>query len=98
MKQMTGPNIIFHLFYVFIYFIFGGAGSLLPCEGLLSLQQAGATLLRYTGFSLQGLLLLRSMGSRVHGLQELWLVGLVAPWHVGSLFPGQGLSLCPLCW
>ena len=23
-------------------------------------------------------------GSRVHGLQQLWLVGLVAPWHVAS--------------
>ena len=55
-------------------------------------------MLRCSGFSLQWLLLLRSMGSRVHGLQELWLVGWVAPCHVGSLFPDQGLSLCPPCW
>ena len=25
-------------------------------------------------------------------------MGLVAPWHMGSLFPNQGSNLCPLLW
>ena len=36
------------------------------------------------GFSQWWFLLLQSTGSRVHGLQELWCTGLVAPQHVGS--------------
>ena len=50
----------------------------------------------YSQFSLQWLLLLQSMGSRVPGrpqlqlpgsraqAQQLWRAGLAAPWHVGS--------------
>ena len=37
-----------------------------------------------TGFSLLWLLLWRSMGSRVHGLQQLWHMSLVALQHVKS--------------
>ena len=55
----------------------------------------GHSLLRYTGFLLQWLLL-QSMtawrsgfSSCSTGSQQLWCVGLVAPWHVGSVFgPG----------
>ena len=36
-----------------------------------------------TGFSLQWLLLLQSTGSRARA-QQLWHMGSVAPWHVGS--------------
>ena len=35
-------------------------------------------------FSLRCLLSLQSMGSRAHGLQKLWHMGLAAPWHVWS--------------
>ena len=39
---------------------------------------------RCTGLSLSRPLLLRSTGSRRAGAQQLWLMGLVAPRHVGS--------------
>ena len=57
-------------------------GSL--CMDRLSLVAAngGYTSLRGTGFSLQGFSLLWSTGSRVHRLQYLQHVGLVAPQHV----------------
>ena len=61
-------------FYNFMYhvFILGCAGSLLLHWLFLWLWEAGATLqLRCLGFSLRWLLLLQSMGSRVHGLQQL---------------------------
>ena len=45
-------------------------------QGLLSSFSAQAPL--------QQLLLLQSTGSRVRGLQQLWLVHLVAPWHMQS--------------
>ena len=51
----------------------------------------GYSSLQCVGFLLQWLLLLRSTGSRCIGFsscgtwaKELWLRGLVAPWHVGS--------------
>ena len=44
----------------------------------------GSSLLAVHGFSLWWLLLSYSMGSRVRELQQLWRVGLVAPWHVES--------------
>ena len=56
------------------------------------------------GFSLQGFLLLQSMGSRVHRLQGLQHAGsvVVAPEHViptgRGIFPDQGSNLCPLHW
>ena len=40
------------------------------------------------GFSLRWLLLLGSAGSRARALQQLWLMGLFAPWNVGSSRPG----------
>ena len=50
-----------------------------------------------------GGLQLWSMGSRIRGVStcctlalQLWHDGLVAPQHVGSQFPDQGLNLCAL--
>ena len=63
----------------------GCPGSLLLCTGFLWLQQAGAPLkLRCAGFSLWLLLLLStSSGTQA---QQLWYMGLVALWHVGSFW------------
>ena len=46
--------------------------------------------MRCSGFSRQSLLLLWSMGSRVHGLLWLRLTGLAAPRHVDPQGPGIG--------
>ena len=45
------------------------------------------------GFSLPWLLLLRSTGYR-HGLQQLWHISLVAPWHVGCSRTRSGTCFC----
>ena len=77
---------MYYLFILnkFIYlFIFGCIGSLLLCMGFsLVAVSRGYSSLQCTGFSLQWLLLLRSMGSRHTGFsscgtwaQQLWLVG-----------------------
>ena len=82
-----GPLILkyFFFFNLFIYlFIFGCFGSLFLCEGPLQLRQAGATLHRgarashYSGLSCCG-----AQAPDVQA-QQLWLMGLVAPRHVGS--------------
>ena len=72
--------------YNFIYvFICGSVGSSLLCGLFLQLQQAGAPLqLRHVGFSLRGLLLLWSTGSRAHRLQQMW--------HAGSAVVIPGLQ------
>ena len=64
----------------------------------------GYSSLQCTGFSLQWLLLW-SAGSRCPGsrscdarAQQLWCMGLVALWHVGSSSLVQGLNPCPLYW
>ena len=86
-------------FYNFMYhvFILGCAGSLLLHWLFLWLWEAGATLqLRCLGFSLRWLLLLQSMGSRVHGLQQLRHVASVvaAPrlYSTGSVVVAHKLS------
>ena len=77
-------------FILFIYFwlrwVFVAARGL-----SLVAASGGYSSLRCTGFSLQWLLLLRSTGSKCAGFrscgmraQQLWLMGLVAPRHVGS--------------
>ena len=63
------------------FFIFGCAGSSLLCVSFLQL--------RCTGFSLWRLLLQRSMGSWVQGLQQLR--------HVGSTALAHGLSCSMPC-
>ena len=59
----------------FYWFIFGHAGSLMLCRLFSSCGEPA---------SLRRLLLLRSTGSRVHGLQQSWSTGLDAPWDGGS--------------
>ena len=81
----------------YFFFLFGCAGSSLLRGLFLWLWRVGATLeLRCIGFSLKWLRLLPSMGSRVHGLQQLqfpgtraqaqwlWHTDLGTPWHVRS--------------
>jgi len=58
-------------------------------QGLLSNCGVWASLLQW-------LFLLWSTGSRVLGLQQLWLTGFIALQHVRSYFPDQGLNLRPL--
>ena len=79
----TVQNTLF-LKKIIYLFIFGCVGSSFLCEGFLQLWRAGATLHR------------GARASHCHGLsrcgaqapdvqaQQLWLTGLVAPWHVGS--------------
>ena len=77
---------------IYLFIIFGCAGSSLLGAGFLQLQQAGAILqLCCTSLWLRWLLLLYIMGSRASGLssfstlaQQLRLVGLVAPcmWNI----------------
>ena len=67
-----------------LIFIFGCVGSSFLCEGFLQLRQAGATLHRgarashYRGLSCCG-----SQAPDAQA-QQLWLMGPVAPRHVGS--------------
>ena len=75
----------FFKFYLFIYlFIYGCVGSSFLREGFLQLRQVGATLHRgaqashYRGLSCCG------APAPDAQAQQLWLTGLVAPWHVGS--------------
>ena len=72
-------------FYLFIYlFVFGCVGSQFLCESFLQLWQAGATLQRGARAShYRGLSCCRAQAP-VAQAQQLWLTGLVAPWHVGS--------------
>ena len=74
-----------YLFYFWLHWVFVAARGL-----SLVAASGGYSSLWYAGFSLQWLLLLRSMGSRHVGFsscgtqaQKLWRKGLVAPQHVG---------------
>ena len=90
--KVMSPSRQNYFFKKFIHlFIFSYIGSLLLCEGFLQLQRAGATLHCSAWASHCGLSLLQSMGSRRVNFsscgtqaQQLWLTGLVAPWHMGS--------------
>ena len=65
-------------------FIFGCVGSSFLCEGFLQLRRAGATLHRGARASHhRGLSCCRAQAPDAQA-QQLWLTGLVAPWHVGS--------------
>ena len=70
---------------LFIYlFIFGCVGSSFLCEGFLQLWRVGATLHRGARAShCRGLSCCRAQAPDTQA-QQLWLTGLVAPWHVGS--------------
>ena len=79
----------------FLKFIFGCTGSSLLDTGFSPVSVSGATLqLRCSGFALQRLLLLWSVGSRAVGLQELWLPASRAQ---SSVLVAHGLS-CPEVW
>ena len=72
------------LFFFLNLFIFGCIGSSFLCEGLLLLRQVGATLHRGVQAShYRGLSCCRAQAPDAQA-QQLWLTGLVAPWHVGS--------------
>ena len=77
---------------VFYLFIYGCAGSLSLCAGLLQLRQAD--------FSLQWLLLLRSTHVRERSscssraAQYLWRMDLVAPSYMGSSWTRDQICVC----
>ena len=72
-------------FLIFIYlFIYGCVGSSFLCEGPLQLPQAGATPHRGARASHHRGLSRRGAQAPDAQAQQLWLTGLVAPWHVGS--------------
>ena len=79
-----------HLYFFFYFYLF--LAALVYFVAACGLSQVAASrgysLIWRTGFSLQWLLLLRSTGSREHGLQELWHTDLVAWRHVRSSRPG----------
>ena len=99
---------LINLFY-FIYFIFGYVGSSLAVRGLsLVVASGGYSLLRYAGFSLRCLFLLRSMVSRhmgsvavARGLQSAGSVVVVHRLSCSAscgIFPDKGSNPCPLPW
>ena len=84
-------------FFLILFIYFQLCCVFIARGAFLQLWRVGTTLsLPCAGFSFQWFLLLWSTGSRACGLQELWLpasraqalqlwhMGLVAPWHVGS--------------
>ena len=87
-------NFIFFNFLKFIYLFLAALGLHCCAPAFASCGKRGLIFVWCTGFSLWWLLLLRSMGSRRTGFsscgiraQQLWLAGLVVPWHVGSSRP-----------
>ena len=79
---MTITLFFLNLFYYL--FIFGCVGSSFLCEVFLQLWQAGATL--HHGALASHCRGLSCCGAQAPDTQaqQLWLTGLVAPWHVGS--------------
>ena len=93
-------------FFFNIYFIFGCVRFQLR-HGGSSLQHVGFSLVVAHGLSSCRARAPERMGSVVVAcglsrcgpcVQQLRHAGLVAPQHVGSQFPDQGLNLCPLHW
>ena len=92
------------LLILFHRLFFGCLGSSLLPSGLVAVSW-GYSSLRCAGFSLQWLLLLRSMGSRrtgsvvvAHGLQSAGSVVVVHGLSCSTacrIFPGQGSNPCP---
>ena len=71
------------------------SGKPIAVHGLsLVVASGGDSSLWCAGFS-QWLLLMRGMGSRAHGLQQLCCAGLVAPRHVASFWIRD--QTCVLC-
>ena len=71
------PLFLFYNFvYLFIYYSFWLCGVFITAQAFFSLRQAGTPFqLWCLGFSLEGLLLPQSRGSRAFSLQKLWLPG-----------------------
>ena len=84
-KKFLHDSFFFLIFiYLFFIFIFGCVGSSFLCEGSLQLRQVGATLHRGARAShYRGLSCCRAQAPDAQA-QQLWLTGLVAPWHMGS--------------
>ena len=83
-RRVRVPFFFFLIFiYLFIY-LFGCVGSSFLCEGFLQLQRVGATLHRGARAShCRGLSCCGAQAPDAQA-QQLWLMGLVAPRHVGS--------------
>ena len=78
--------VLFSFASILFLFIFGCAGFSFVHVGFLWSPIEGAPLsLQFMGFSVQWLLFW-PIGSRVQA-QQLWCMGLIAPWHVESSKP-----------
>ena len=75
---------VLNLFIYLFIFIFGCVGSSFLCEGFLHLRRAEATLHRGAQASHRRGLSRCGAQAPDAQAQQLWLTGLVAPWHVGS--------------
>ena len=76
---------LFFLNFIYLFiFIYGCVGSSFLREGFLQLRQAGATLHRGARASHRRGLSCCGAQAPDAQAQQLWLMGLVAPWHVGS--------------
>ena len=89
---------LFHLFFFFLiyFFIFGCTGSSLLHSGFLVVEPGGYSSLWCAGFSLQWLLLLRSMGSRHRG--SLVVAHALSYPEACGILLDQGSNPCPLYW
>ena len=104
------PLFLFYNFvYLFIYYSFWLCGVFVTAQAFFSLRQAGTPFQLWCfGFSLEGLLLPQSTGSRAFSLQKLWLPGSGADSGVGApgpscsatrgTSPDQGGNPCLLQW
>ena len=80
--EICGRNSIKQVIHSFTFWL---CWVLMGVCRLPQLQRAGAALQqRCSGLSLQWRLLMQSMGSRTGGLQQLLLMGLIAPRQMGS--------------
>ena len=77
-------DVFFFNFLFYFIFIYGCVGSSFLCEGFLQLRQVGTALHRGARAShYRGPSHCRAQAPDAQA-QQLWLTGLVAPWHVGS--------------
>ena len=96
---------IFNFYYFLKFIYFWLCWVFIPSHGLsLVAASGGYSWLRCTSFSLQWLLLLRSMGSRHAGFSSCGTWASVVVAHKLScsaacgIFPDQGLNLCSQHW
>ena len=72
--------------YLWLHWVFVAAGLL--CRLSLVAANRDYSSLRCMSFLSWRLLFLSSSGTRVHWLQQLWVTGLIIPWHVESSCTG----------